>query len=157
MRTIKLGSPLNRTWLKVYETIHELPITRFHELQKLALQDIGIGDTMEAVWKHFGRLETMINGQLWKEAQGEMKNLYNNTFFMIERIDIKSSCFAMMIESIDGKPFESVSDEYIDETLLYLSKKGLTIGMVNDVVDEVKKNLRLSLNHISQESTATQS
>lgn len=138
MKEVKINGGIE---IKFYDSIKELPILRYHEFQKAALQDSGIGSDMTAVSAHLSLLHKFLNADKKGQAMRETINLHNNLFFMLEGVNIKSFCFAAMIFSINGKPLNDISEENVKRVIKHLSKNGLTIGLVEDTVEEIKKKL----------------
>jgi len=140
MREIRTGL-LKTTKIKLYESIKELPIERNHELMKLVLQDLGIGSTIDDAVKHFSVFHNLLANNKIEEARQEAKNLHNNIFYIMEGINIKSFCFLAMVAEINGKKIKDFSMEGVQKEVKRLSDSGLKQGQVDDIVEEVKKNL----------------
>jgi len=141
MRVIKTGL-LNQNKIRVFDSTKELNITRDHELQRLALQDVGIGSDMDAVGRHFSELYKLLRSDRKEDAIQETINLNNNIYCMIEKINIKSLCFVTMIESINGEKVDDFSDDKVREVIDKLSTLGVKQSEVEDIVEDVKKKLR---------------
>ena len=101
MRTIEIIHPLNVfrgeqhpavNRVTLYDSIKELPSWRYHELNKLFMQDAQIGSDMKSVIKHFSELQRLIKINKQHEALIELQNLHNNIFYAIEGINLKSFC-----------------------------------------------------------------
>jgi hypothetical protein len=105
------------------------------------MQDFHIGDDMGAVGSHFSEWHKYIQLGQYNEAVQETKNLHNNFFNMINEIGIKSYSFATFIHSINDEHFTDLSKNGIDRTTKRLSLAGLTYGMVEDILFELKKKL----------------
>ena len=148
MRTIKIKGVFRNSEVRLFDSIKELSIERYRELKNLSLQDIGIGSDIDSVAEHFSRLHTLLTNEKTTEALQEAKNLHNNFYYMIEKIDIKSFCFVAMIESINGKNIYDFSEEGVKKTIKKLSDLGLKQIQVNDIVEDVKKNLTKNFNPI---------
>lgn len=142
MRTIKLG--LSK--VEFYDSIKEMPIERYHEFQKLLLQDLGVGSDIESISGHFSNLYMLLSTGSTDAALQEAKNLHNNMYLAINEIGVSSYCFAALVKSINGKETE-LTEEGIKRTLKKLSK--VSVAKSEEILFEVKKNLRQTLNHIS--------
>jgi len=143
MRTIKTGL-LKQGEVVLFDSIKELNIERHHELQKLIIRDAGIGSDMDAVAGHFSTFHSLLVNQKHNEALKEAQNLHNNIFYMIEKINIKSFSFMCMVHAINGKEYNDFSEEGVKQVLKKLSDSGLKQSEVEDILQDVKKNLKKS-------------
>lgn len=141
MREVTAKTMFSRTKIKLFDSVKELTVDRYHELQKLALQDMDIGDDIQGVFKHFSKLELFIRNHKPDEAYQELKNLHNNFWFILNGISVKSYCFCVMISEIGGKPVNDFSDYGVEQTLKLITRSGLKERQVVDIVEDVKKNL----------------
>ena len=141
MREIKLKKFLGSTKIELYDSIKELPAERNNEYNKLAFLDIGVGSTLDDFNAHFGKLHAYLQNKKSDEALQEMSNVYKNFFYAINKVSIWSYCFCAFIKTIDGKEYDKTDISDHRETIIDLSKKGLTTEMCQSTIDEVKKNL----------------
>jgi len=148
MRTVTCPGIFRKGEIKVYESIKELPMERYHDLTKLVLQDVGIGSDMDAVGRHFSRFHTFIVNEKTAELLQEARNLHNNIFYAIEKVNIKSFCFIAMVYSINGRKLLDLSQEAVMKEIKVLSDWGLRQSQVEDVVEDVKKKLKRSFEPI---------
>lgn len=137
---------LKGTKLKLYSNSKELPITKYNEMMKLSTIDIGVGSELKDFNNHFTNLHAYLKERKVEEAIQETINLHNNFFYMVNEIGIWSFSFAVFIHSIDGKKFEDSSLEAYNEMMKKLSKKGLTVGQCEEVINDVKKKLSQNFN-----------
>lgn len=137
MTTIELPSGAR---LKLYATIKEMPVSLFNLMQGYLLQDSGIGSTMEDVDKHFQQLDALLSAGKLEEAVTERENLHYNLYAMFEGISFQSLAFGCFIYSIDKEVIDDYSEDNIKLLLDDLSAKGLTIGMVEEQLEQLKKN-----------------
>jgi hypothetical protein len=160
MREVKLGL-ISKCNVVLYDSIKELPAERHHEIKKLVLQDSGIGSDMESITNHLSKIYLFLSNDRKDEAMQETQNLHNNLYYQIEKIDLTSYCFAAMIKSVNGKEVtidELESEGYVKNLLGMLSKKGLKMTDVSDIVEDVKKNFKKNFDPtflISLEEKAT--
>jgi hypothetical protein len=140
MREIRIRSKVfGYKQVKVYETIKELPIRRYNELQKMFLMDAQIGTDMEAVASHFQTLHTLLSAGETEKAAQEAKNLHNNFFYILQGVTFKSHMFAAMVYSINGRIIDFEKEA---ETLaMELEEIGMTQEMVEAETEELKKKL----------------
>ena len=73
MKTVKIG----KHTVELYDTIEELPVTRFHKYQKCLLVDCGIGSTIEDFDKHIEKARRFLMLNDPANAQKELENLHH--------------------------------------------------------------------------------
>ena len=144
---ISLGIKPFNTTIEFYDSIKNMPVHRNIEFHKVAMRDAGIGSTIGDFNAHFSKLHSYLSNKKYVDAIQETVNMHNNAFYAIEKIGVWSYSFCTFIKSIDNKPYECTELSEYRDTINSLSKKGLTVGMVEDVIDEVKKNLSQNLNY----------
>jgi uncharacterized coiled-coil DUF342 family protein len=81
----------------------------------------------------------------------QLANYRQALTFIVSNVSPKMLSFATLIHKIDGKIFEDFSDENLQETIKRLSKKGLTVRMVEDFLEYVKKKWTPNLKHTPSE------
>lgn len=157
MRTVEIIHPLNIfrgekhpivTRVKLYDSVKELPAWRYHELNKLFMQDAQIGSDMSSVARHYADIQKYIKMDKKQHALIELQNLHNNLFYVIEGINLKSFCFMAMVHSINKEVIYDFSQEAMVKNTKALARAGLTNHKASDIVDEIKKNFYRSLQPI---------
>lgn len=141
MTEIKLNS--NRVFL--YDSIHELPEVRYHEFNKYALLDMGVGSDMDSIGRHFANLDNFVKFKKYDEIVQERKNMHLNYFYMIEKINFKSMCFGVLVSRINQEFTGSFTFEALQAQSKRLSKMGLTNKHVEPILEDIKKKLSQSL------------
>ena len=129
------------TKVKLYSSIKEMPVKVFNIFQGYMIQESGIGSTMDSVNDHFEKLDTFLSSGKIEDAIVERENLHYNIYSALEGISHKSLAFGCFIHSIDEVLLSDYSTENINDILNRLSDKGLTIGMVEEQLDQIKKKL----------------
>lgn len=154
MRELTISKGLTKTKIELFDSDRDLTIDRYTEFQCLVLEDIGVGSDVPSIGRHFQQLHTYLSANKSNQGWKEARNLHNNIYFMIEKINTQSLCFAPLIHKIDDKePFPGFSPtEYhfdnVRKVLKDLAQKGLKQSHVTDILDEVKKNLKQSFEPI---------
>jgi hypothetical protein len=141
VRELKLETTFKINRVILFDSIKELTADRYHELNKLMMLDFGVGSDINSVAEHFSRFHTLLSSGKVDEATQEAKNLHNNFYYIIQGINIRSFCFAAMIKEINGKSVFGFSQQEISERIDKLCQMGLKQTDVQDIVDDVKKNL----------------
>ena len=88
MKEVNVNGKFGKTQIYLYSDIKEMPIKRYHELGKLILNEINIGDSIEDLPRHFSSLYQYVGNNNQEESLQEIKNLHNNLFNAIQGIDI---------------------------------------------------------------------
>jgi hypothetical protein len=145
MRIIKIGKVLP-TKIELYDTCKEMPVTRYNELQKLMLIDVGIGSTVEDFNLRFSKLQSYVEAEKKDESLNEMANLFRSFYLMINDTSMWSYSFLCFVKSVDGKEY-NIDEDRLKEDILMLSKKGLTVEHCETQISELKKKLMTNWNH----------
>jgi len=129
---------INSKEVRLYDSIDELPITRFHKYNKCLLIDSGIGSDLSDIDAHIERLYRYISHDS-KLAVQELQNLRQSLYMVSQEISAKFLSFAVLVESIDGVKRDDLSDEGMKNTLELL--KEMPNGMISEIVEALKKKL----------------
>jgi hypothetical protein len=73
MKTIKISGHK----IKVYDSIDEMPINRYHLFNLAMLEAAGIGSTIGAINMHYNKLESYMKAGLNDSAMVEIANAFN--------------------------------------------------------------------------------
>lgn len=130
MRELTIG---NRN-IQFFTSIKELPIDQSKKFNAYLLQDAGIGNTIEDVDIHLEKVITLLAQDKKPDAVEELKNMRFNLFSMLSQLDYKSLAFGCLIKGLEDYGTESIA-----KTINELSAEGLSVGMVQDILEEVKK------------------
>ena len=141
---------INGHKLEVYDSIDELPITRFHAFNRYLLIDAGVGSDLSDFDSHIIALLKFLERSDVENAKKEVMNLRQNVAFAYDQQSPKLNAFVPLIRSINGKPLDDLSEETVTEVLRMLSDNGVTAGTVSRWVEEAKKKLKRSLIYFFQ-------
>lgn len=155
MVTIELYNEDQKTVLKVYNSVKELPIELSKKMQSYLLQESGVGSTVQDVDGHLARLTTFLAKDMKAEAIEETQNLRLALFSGVMEMRFDSPAFGCLVYSVDGKRVEDYSATGLQELMAMLSEKGLTNEKMEEVLSDVKKNLIPNGNFISLPFLAT--
>ena len=130
---MKIGKVNNHT-IEIYDSIDEMPINRFHKYSKYLLIDSGVGSDLQDILTHIERamIYTKTNPAL---AITELENMRQALYLVSEEISPKYMAFAVLVNKIDGKPADDLSDVGLKRVLdtLQEAKKGWLDGILNSV------------------------
>lgn len=112
---------LGKHKVEMYNAIDELPIVRFHKYQKYLLIDAGIGGDITAFDARMEKTRRYLaNGQT-DNAIKELGNLRQSIFLILSAINPKHRAFATLVTKLDGKEYNTISDDAVEEILETLS------------------------------------
>lgn len=125
MREFKVGKHA----VKVYDSIEELPMVRFHKYNKMLLIDAGIGSDMATFDAHIEKVARFMQNGDNENAIKELENLRQNVYVIQTEQSPRNLSFAALVAEIDGKPCDDLSDEGLEnvrQLLNDVSKKDIT-------------------------------
>ena len=136
MKEIKL----NGHDVRIYDSIDELPIVRFHQYNRMLLVDAGIGSDITDFDGHVERVVRYIRKGDNESAAKELDNLRQNVFMIMSGQSVHDLSFACLVQSIDGEVVEDISPEGLAKVLHVLG--GATRKELADEFQPVKKKNR---------------
>lgn len=125
--------------VRLYQSIEELPMQRFHKYNKCLMIDAGLGSDMVAMDGHLERVVQYIRNERKEEAAKEIENIRQTMYLILQEQSPKHLSFACLVESIDGKPVDDVSDDGLKHILELLGD--VPVGEVTAQSDAVKKKI----------------
>lgn len=108
---------LNKKIIKVYDSIDEMPIVNFQKYNKYLLIDSGIGSDVDDIDAHITRVAKFIKANNHKKALQELQNMRQNMYMVNSEISPKYLAFVALIQSIDGKEINDLSDDNLKSLL----------------------------------------
>lgn len=138
MKEVKIKNILGRTTctIMLYESIKELPILRYQEFEKMLLQDVGIGSSMEDVGTRFSNMYRFIHDGDLTNTHKEAKNFHNTFYLILSSFNTSFHSFLALVHSVNGKEVDINKPDQIRHQIRHLKQ-----GDVQDITDEVKKKL----------------
>lgn len=140
MKKIKLGGKV----VEIYDSIEELPITRFHAYNKMLLVDAGIGSDLSDVDNHIRRAVGFMQDGKADMAERELDNLRQCIYFAQSEISPRCMAFAALVKGIDGVEYNGVGTDSLKEVVEKLS---------GSKVVEIFENLLTAKKKIDEELT----
>ena len=133
---------VNGNIVRLWDSIEEMPITRYQDFNKYLMIDSGIGSDTEDVIKHTVTLERFITEKKQPQALKELANMRQNMMFILAGINPKHDAFAQLVREINGKAYNTVlTRDDIEEIKEELDKTGMSFKKMAATLDEVKKKL----------------
>lgn len=126
-----------------YDSINELPITRYHVYNRMLLVDSGVGSSISDFDSHLERIMAFLADKKSDEAIQELNNLRQNVYLVQSELTPKHMAFAAIITEVDDKPCDDISDEGLKATLQLL--KDVKVGSIDEELTDIKKKIEEGL------------
>lgn len=130
---------LNGHMVRVYDSIDELPIVRFHRYNRYLLVDAGIGSDISDFDTHLERVVRYLRTGNTDNAVKEMENMRQNVYMVLEGQNVRHLSFACLVASIDGEACDDLSPSGLEKVLALLG--GATRKEYTEAYDSVKKKI----------------
>ena len=129
---------LNGQKFEFYDDIASLPVERFHQYSRYMLVASGVGDSLDDIDKHIGRILQFLENDV-KKARQEVLNLRQNLFMVLNQLDVHHKGFFFLTKSVNGEPWLDFSDDGIQE--LFKLAQGASVADINKVLSEVVRKI----------------
>lgn len=130
---------LNGHSVRIFDSIDELPIVRFHKYNRMILVDAGIGSDISDFDAHIERVVRYIRKGDNDSAAKELDNLRQNVYMIMQGQSVNDLSFACLVESIDGEACEDLSPEGLQKIVDTLG--GVTRKELADAYQSAKKKI----------------
>lgn len=100
---------LNKHKVVFYDSSEDLPVKQFHRYSKYILVEGGIGDTIQDIDRHIGRIINFLDDK--KKAYQELLNLRQCLYIIATEQDVRHKATLCLVKSIDGEDWADFSDE----------------------------------------------
>lgn len=134
---------LNGNFLEVYDSIDELPYWRFQEYNRAAMLDAEIGSDITAIDRHINQARRYNAAGDVENTEKTLLNLRQALAFAGAGTSPESRAFVALIARINGEVVDSLTDNQVERIMATLSRKGLTVGKLRGILEQVKKNWML--------------
>lgn len=124
--------------VELYESIDDLPMSRFHKYNKFILIDSGVGSDISDFDNHIEKAIRYIAKQP-DLAIAELENMRQNVYLIQNEISPKFLAFSVLVFSIDGVLCNDMSDDGLKIIIDKLSDA--PIKEVTDLMESVKKKI----------------
>ena len=134
---------IGRHKVKLYNSIDDLPIVRFHRFNKMMLVDAGVGSDISDFDAHIERAVRYIRKGDNETAARELENMRQNVFLIMSEQSVRNLSFACLVAEVDGKVTDDLSDEGLKRVVAMfddVAKKDIT-----DSNESVKKKIDAEL------------
>lgn len=131
----------NRHKLVLYDSIDELPYSRFHAFNKYVTIGAGVGETLSDVDDSLSKILAMSERDDKENLAKQVNNLKQNLYFIWNNVSPTSLAFAVMVKSVNGNEQHDISEFALGNLLESLAAKGISWGMIKSTVDFLKKKV----------------
>ena len=105
---------IGRHTARVYDSIDDLPVARFHKYQKLLLIDAGVGADIAAFDRRTDRAQRFLAAGDIDKARQEFENLRQCVYLIQAEVSPRHRAFAALVAELDGRSCDDLSDEALD-------------------------------------------
>ena len=129
---------INNHTIKIYDSIEDLLIGRFHKYNKFLLIDGGVGSDLSDVTNHINRAIKYIDTDS-KLAKIELSNLLQSIHLINEELSPKHMAYSALVHEIDGKVITDLSDDglkYVHDKL-----NDIPLNYIDRFIEAVKKKM----------------
>lgn len=139
MKTIKIG----KHRVEMYDSIEDLPITRFHKYNKMLMIDAGLGSDLTDIDAHIEKVMAFLKEQKTEDAVNELFNMRKAIFLVQMNLSPKHLAFAALVARIDGKETNDLSDDGLHRVVDLLND--VSRKDIADTITESKKKIEEEL------------
>lgn len=139
MKTLEIG----KHKIEQYDSIEDLPMTRYQKFNKFLLIDAGLGSDVEHFAEHANRIAAFIRQDKKEDALKEVRNLTQCVQLVASEVSPAFLAFAALIKSIDGKPVDDLSETGLAKIAETISD--IPAGVMFAKLSELKKKLEFEL------------
>lgn len=127
--------------VKVYDSIDDLPMARFHKYNKFLLIDAGLGSDMQSFDAHIEKVVRFMKSGDKDNAAKELENMRQNVYIMLTEQSPQNLSFAALVAEIDDVEMNDLSDDGLERVRQMLEdapRKDITAALqaVKKKIDE---------------------
>lgn len=136
--------------IELYDNVQNLPILRFQKFNKYMMYANEIGNSLSDYDDRTRKALEFLQKEMIPEAMQELNNRRQLVFNAYNEFTPRGKAFAVLVRKIDGKRYDGISPDELDEVLEHLDRIGLGHADSLEALLKVKKNWRQSLSSIFQ-------
>ena len=127
--------------VKVYDSIDDLPMARFHKYNKFLLIDAGLGSDMQSFDAHIEKVVRFMKSGDKDNAAKELENMRQNVYIMLTEQSPQTLSFAALVAELDDVEMNDLSDDGLERVRQMLEdapRKDITAALqaVKKKIDE---------------------
>lgn len=128
---------------EIYDSIDEMPITRWHKYNKYALLDSGIGGDLSALDGHLQKAVAFIRKGEPDKATIELENLRQSVFLIQNETSPQLLSAACLIKSLDGEECNDLTEEGLRRVIEKLAD--VPTNLFAAIIVAVKKKMETEM------------
>jgi len=140
MITEKIGN----VEVKRHDDINELVTKNYNLFNEYAVYDAEVGCDLNAVAKHFHKIDYFLANRKVDEALQARKNQHQAFFHIFQKNNFPQLQWACLVQEMDGVPVKDYSIPNLKGIMEKLSEEGLTQAKVLQDVELAKKKSALN-------------
>lgn len=137
MKEITLGS---KHKVKIYDSIDEMTVARYHRWNQMMVLNEGIGLTPEGLNGRLANVSRLIDAERADAAKVELHNIAVALSVARAGADMQTRALAATVAEIDGEPTDDLTNDGLDKTVARLQEI-ITKGERDGILDAVKKKI----------------
>ena len=135
MREVRIG----KHRVRLYDSIDDLPMERFHRYNKMLLIDAGLGSDISAMDAHVEKVVRFMRGGDVDSAAKELENLRQTVYLVQTEQSPRNLSFACLVAEVDGKDCNDLSEDGLEKVRLLLNDAPR--GEVAETMSAAKKKI----------------
>ena len=135
MREVRIG----KHRVRLYDSIDDLPMERFHRYNKMLLIDAGLGSDISAMDAHVEKVVRFMRGGDIDSAAKELENLRQTVYLVQTEQSPRNLSFACLVAEVDGKDCNDLSEDGLEKVRLLLNDAPR--GEVAETMSAAKKKI----------------
>jgi hypothetical protein len=128
--------------LKMYSSIEEMPIERYHKFNVYSLLSAGIGNDIESIQEHITAIFQALTKKDFDKLNIMFQNYYHSLHLTVEGYDTTSMAFTCLIHSINGKEMLDISEDNLRKVSKRITRHEKRQSVIN-FFRELKKKLKM--------------
>lgn len=139
--------------IELFDSIHNLPILRFHRFNKYQMQSIEIGSTFQDYDQRMVKAMRFIQKGMKEEALLELENQRQTVFNAFNEFTPSGKTFAILVKRIDGHYYDTFAPDDLNRCLEHLERIGYGFANSIERLKEVKKKSKPNWWYIFRKSS----
>ena len=136
----------NSHTIELYDSIQDLPITRFQKYNLNLMIDAGIGSDVNDFNQRINTISALMTRDV-ESAHKELVNIQQNLQFIMSQTSPVMNSFVVLIKKIDGREItdDDLTDEGIKSIIEELGRKKFKYMQMSDFLTVIKKKFDFEL------------
>lgn len=129
--------------LEVYDSIQDIPVTRFQQFNLNVMIESGIGSDLSSYDQHTNSIIRMIQSGKSEDAIKELRNRQQNLHFIMNNVSPKMTAFAAVLHRLNGRIIQEseLNEEGIKKIIEELGSVKVSVSFVDKILSAVKKKI----------------